>query len=385
MKRRKEIALAFSRVSHTEVFVEGFLKYAEERARKWSFVVPPEAHLVSIVNLRGWTGDGIVAALNTPQEARCARNFHLPIVNISGALAESPVPRSMVDNRRVGQLAAEHLLDRGFRHFAYYGTDGLAYSKQRLSGFCDTLALSEFEVQSLFVASTFHLSGNVWLRQQRELAAWLHKIPTPFGLLAVSDDRARQVITACHELGLKVPDQVAVIGVDDQQIICEHCHPAISSIARNNIEEGYQAARLLDRMLQKQPISAKDFLIPPLGVVARESTATVAVSDERLRAAITYFQANIEEPVSVEEMCRHIGVSRRWLEYAFRKALGESPFNYIRRMRLAHARRLLAEEREVKINRIARRTGYSSANQLAKAFRHEYGESPRDYRKSLEL
>jgi LacI family transcriptional regulator len=384
VRRRKEIALAFSRVSHTEVFIEGFLKYAEERNCKWSFVVPPEAHLVSIVNLRGWTGDGVVAALNTPQEARCARKFHLPIVNISGALAESPVPRSMVDNCRVGQLAAEHLLDRGFRHFAYYGTEGLAYSKQRLLGFRNALAQSGFEVQSLLAVSTFHLSGNVWLRQQRDLTAWLHELPTPCGLLAVSDDRARQLITACHELGLNVPEQVAVIGVDDQQIICDHCHPTISSIARDNIQEGYQAARLLDRLLQHRPVKAADQLIPPRGIVARESTATVAVGDERLREALEYFQANIEEPVSVEEMCKHIGFSRRWLEYAFRKALGESPFNYIRRTRLAHARRLLAEERDVKINRIARRTGYSSANQLAKAFRLEYGMSPRDYRKTLE-
>ncbi|MBX3427530.1 MAG: substrate-binding domain-containing protein [Pirellulales bacterium] len=383
MKRRKEIALAFPRGAHQEVFIEGVLQYAREKNCQWSFIVAPEWSSVSLTNLTGWPGDGVIAALNTPEEARCAEKSELAIVNISGVLAESPSPRLMVDNRAIGVLGAKHLLERGFKRFAYYGIRGVRYSDDRCRGFRETIAAAGFAVDSLAVPSTFTIRGTSWLGQQRELSAWLETLEVPCGLLAVSDARARQAIEGCHDLGINVPDQIAILGVDDQQIICEHCHPRISSIARNNVLEGYQAARLLDQMMKKRKVARFERLVPPLGVVERESTATLAVTDERLKRALDYFHANIEDPVSVKEICAQVDVSRRWLEYAFRDALGESPFNYIRRRRLQHARQLLGDEPDLKIDHIARRTGYTSANQLAKAFRQEFGLSPRQYRKSL--
>lgn len=384
MRRTKEIALAFPRGAHQEIFIEGILQYARANECKWTYIIAPEWNAVSILHLVGWPGDGVIAALNTPKEAKCATTFHLPMVNISGALVESPVPRSQVDNRAIGVLAAEHLLARGFQTFAYYGMKDIEYSDQRHAGFQQKLAESDLTCEPLKVAATFGMQGDFWFRQQRDLTQWISKLSLPCGLFAASDARARQAINACEQLGIKVPEQIAVLGVDDQQIICEHSQPTISSIARNNIREGYQAAQLLDMLMQKKKIVEREQLVPPLGIVARESTATLAVGDERLRTAIEYFLANIEEPVTVAEMCAHANVSRRWLEYAFRSMVGESPFNYMRRQRLEHARRLLVDEPDTKINRIARRSGYTSANQLAKAFRREFGESPRDYRKSMQ-
>lgn len=384
MKRKKEIALAFPRGSHQEVFIEGIVQYAQERNCNWTYIIAPEWNAVSILHLAGWPGHGVIAALNTAKEAKFVKTFHLPIVNISGVLVESPVPRSMVDNRAIGVLAAEHLMDRGFQNFAFYGMKDVAYSDERLAGFQEKLVESDFGATSLKLPSTFSMRGNFWLRQQGDLRKWVSTIQTPCGLFAASDARARQVINACQELDLKVPEQFAVLGVDDQQIICEHSHPTISSVARNNIREGYQAALLLDRLLHKKKVRQEDLLIAPGGIVARESTASFAVSDERLRETLAYFRDHIEDPVTVAELCSHVGVSRRWLEYAFRKMMGESPFNYMRRQRLEHARQLLTEEPETKINSIARRTGYSSANQLAKVFRREYGQSPREFRKSTQ-
>jgi LacI family transcriptional regulator len=384
VKRTKEIALAFPRGAHQEVFIEGILQYAKANNCRWSYIIAPEWNAVSILHLVGWPGDGVIAALNTPKEAKCAASFHLPVVNISGALVQSPVPRSQVDNRAIGTLAAEHLLGRGFRTFAYYGMKEIEYSNQRLAGFQLKLADAGSDCVTLKVPSTFRMQGNFWLRQLHDLTEWISHLPLPCGLFAASDARARQVINACEQLGIKVPEQISVLGVDDQQIICEHCRPTISSVARNNIREGYEAALLLDQLMRKQRPPKREELIPPVGIVARESTATLAVGDERLRKAIEYFQENIEEPVTVAEMCSHASVSRRWLEYAFRSMIGETPFNYMRRQRLEHARRLLTDEPRTKINRIARRSGYTSANQLAKAFRREFGESPRDFRKSAQ-
>lgn len=383
MARLLEIAFAFPRGSNQEVFIEGILEYVNEHERQWSFMLAPESNSITINQLIGWTGDGVIAALNTPAEARCAKLFPLPIVNISSALTKSPVPRAMIDNYAIGVLAAEHFLERAFEHLAFYGMKRIAYSTQRLSGFRDTLEAAGHEVETLFAEPTFKIKGSGWLHQQATLTQWIGKLPQPCAVLAASDARARQVVNSCRVLQMQVPEQLAVIGVDDQQIICEHTHPTISSIARNSIREGYEAAEILDGLMSNKPIEHEDRLVAPLGVVTRNSTDMVAVQDDRLRDALVYLREQIEEPVSVAQLCRHVGVSRRWLEYAFTQTLGSSPFNYIRKQRLTHARRLLREERNTAINVIATRTGYTSSNQLAKAFRAEYGLSPREYRQSL--
>jgi LacI family transcriptional regulator len=377
--RLQEIAFAFPRGSHQEVFIEGVIRYAVEHNRRWSYVIAPEWNSVSIRQLIGWPGDGVIAALNTDSEARCAATFHLPVVNIS---TESPVPRSMVDNYAIGALAAEHLLERGFHSYAFYGMQDVEYSKQRMKGFNDALAAVGFSAVDLTLPSTFHLRGSVWLKQQQELTRWLAKLETPCGILAASDARARQVINSCDQLNLKVPEHMAVIGVDDQQIICEHVHPTISSVARNNILEGYTAASLLDKLMRGKRVPRGDQLIPPLRVTFRESTATFAVSDERLREVMIYIRSHIEDPITIGELCAHVDVSRRWLEYSFREVLGETPYQYMRRQRLEYARRLLTDEPNTKIYRIAQRVGFSSAKQLAKVFNREFGLSPRAFRQN---
>lgn len=380
IRRPKQIALAFPRGAHQEVFIEGVLRYARENERYWTYMIAAEWLSLSVLDLEGWPGDGVIAALNTPKEAACAAKFHVPVINMSSALPVSPVPRSIVDNRAIGQMAAEHLLERGFQSYAFYGIREIEYSKQRRAGFDERLKTAGFHSESFTPPSTFRLKGKFWLHQTEQLTEWLPKLPIPSGLFAVSDVRARQVIEACEQIGIKVPEQIAVLGVDNQQIICEHTHPTISSVARNDIQEGYNAALLLDRAMAGRKLTKTDQMIPPLQVVARESTATFAVSDDRLRLALEYFRKHIEDPVTVAELCRCAGVSRRWLEYAFRDKLGETPYQYIRRQRLEHARRLLTDEPDAKIYHIARRIGFSSAKQLTKAFRREFGVSPREFR-----
>ncbi len=379
--RLHEIALAFPRGAHQEVFIEGVIRYANEHERRWTYIIAPELSSVSILQLVGWQGDGIIAALNTTKEARCAANFPVPVVNISSALAKSPVPRSMVDNRAIGVIAADHLMERGFQSYAFYGMREIEYAKQRLEGFNEQLASAGFHSLELMLPATFHLRGQVWMKQQQQLAKWLAGLPTPVGIFAASDIRARQVLIACAQIGLKVPEQVAVLGVDDQQIICEHIRPTLSSVARNNIMEGYSAAALLDLLMRGNKLPPGDQLVPPLQVVARESTATFAVSDDRLRKVLTYFHEHIEDPVSVEELCAHVDVSRRWLEYTFQSLLKETPYQYMRRTRLEFAKRLLTEEPSAKVYQIAERVGFSSAKQLTKVFRREFGISPREFRR----
>lgn len=384
MSHIQEIALAFPRGAHQEVFIEGVLRYAREQQCNWSYITAPESLSLSVLDLVGWPGDGILAAINTADEARCAATLKLPVVNISSALPKSPTPRSIVDNSAIGHLAADHLMGKGFQKYAFYGLSDVQYSKMRYSGFAERLAAAGYSSTQFLAKPTFGLGGNLWLQQHRAIADWLSQLPTPCGLFAVSDYRARQALDACRQAGLKVPEQIAVIGVDNEQVICEHACPTLTSVARNDQLEGYRAAAMLHRMLNGEKPPFEETPIPPLQVVERESTATFAVSDARVRDALAFLHEHIEKPITVDQITRHAGVSRRWLEYAFRDVLGETPYQYLRRQRLALARRLLADEPSAKIYTIAQQAGFASAKQLSIAFQQDFGMSPREYRRSTQ-
>jgi len=382
MKQAKEIALAFPRGSHQEELINGVLRYASEHSCNWTYITAPESLALSVLDLKGWRGDGIIAALNTPAEASCAKGLSLPMVNISATLAKTPVPRVSLDSRMVGELVADHLIERGFQQFAYFGLRSVAYSAVRQEGFDERLAVSGLHSFALLMPPTYRVRSQQWRDQQRKLVHWLGRLPKPIGLFAVTDYRARQVLDTCRQVGLRVPQQVAVIGVDNEEVICAHVQPRLSSVARNNRQEGFQAAAMLDQLIRGKPLSSLEESVPPLGVVARESTETVAFQDPRLCEAIDYLIQNIAAPLGVQELASHVGVSRRWMEYAFRDALGESPYQYIRRRRLKLARQLLEKDARVKIYTIAKQTGFSSAKQFSMAFSQEFGSSPREYQRT---
>jgi LacI family transcriptional regulator len=382
MKPAKEIALAFPRGSHQEELIDGVLRYAAEQGCNWTYITAPESLALSVLDLKGWRGDGIIAALNTPTEASCAKGLSLPIVNISATLPKTPVPRVSCDSRVLGELAADHLIERGFQQFAYYGLRGVAYSAVRQEGFGARLAESGNQCESLLMPPTYRLRSQQWRDQQRKLVQWLERLPKPVGLFAVTDYRARQALDACRQVGLRVPQQVAVIGVDNEEVICAHVQPRLTSVARNNRQEGYQAAAMLDQLLRRKPLPKMEESIPPLGVVVRESTETVAFQDPRLCDAIDYLNENLASPLGVQELASHVGVSRRWMEYAFREALGQSPYQYIRRRRLKLAQQLLEKDARAKIYEVARQTGFSSAKQFSMAFSQEFGSSPREYQRT---
>lgn len=378
--RSQQIALAFPRGSHQEVLIEGVARYASENALKWSFTIAPESLSLSVMDLSGWSGDGVLAAINTPEEAECAAALPMPVVNISSALAESPVPRTMVDNHAIGVLAADHLFARGFREFGFFGLEGVQYSLSRWRGFEESLAEKGCSCTKLLATPTYRFEGAIWTTQQQQLADWLESLPRPCGMFVVTDYRACQVLEACRERGLGVPDQMAVVGVDDEQVICEHVSPTLTSVARNDAMEGYKAAEMLDLLMRGESLASAEVIVPPSEIVTRDSTAAFAVSDERLHKALAYLHENIEKPTTIEELAAHADVSRRWLEYAFRDVFNETPYQYIRRQRLMKARQLLTEEPKASITSVASRTGFASVKQMRIAFQQAYGMSPGEFR-----
>src|SRR5262249_52604868 len=230
VKRAKEIALAFPRGAHQEVFITGVLRYSLEHGCNWSYVTSPESLAMSVLDLRGWRGDGIIAALNTPSEAACVKQLDAPVVNISGTLPKTPVPRVSLDNGMVGRLAAGHLLERGFETFAYFGLRDVAYSAVRQNAFDARLKEAGTKSVSLLMPPTYRAKGLQWRDQQRKLVKWVASLPSPVGLFAVTDYRARQGLDACRQIGLRVPQQVAGVRGGEEGRVCVAGQPRIASV-----------------------------------------------------------------------------------------------------------------------------------------------------------
>ena len=377
--RTRRIALAFPEgVPHLARTLRGIHEYAREH-RDWSLVISPEAHFPPVSSLKGWDGDGVVAMLNTDEDAAIARSLGMPVVNISGALEDAGLPRVRVNYRGVGELAAEHLLDNGFRRFAFYGLEGFWYSRQFGEGFADRVA--EYGSECLMHESVPSIGADrPWQQGQAELESWISTLQAPVGLAAAHDSRARMVINACHRVGLHVPEDVAVIGMNNDTMTCEYCNPPLSSIERNGEKIGYQVAELLDRLIEGDDPPTEDIVIDPIGVVRRTSTNVIAVDDPQLAKAVRFVQENISEPFGVQALLQHTNVSRRWLEYAFQKWLRRTPHAFICEMRVAHAQKLLANSDDLSFSDVARACGFSSNKRLNVVFRRVTGKAPREYR-----
>lgn len=377
----RQIALAFPiTLGHHQEIIQGIVEWARKHDQ-WTLIIAPETADMSVLDLKGWRGHGVITDILTPPEARAARNLGIPLVNLSGEPAGAGLPRVVNDQQAMGRLAAEHLLRCGIRRFGYYGLKNAWYARQRGQGFSERLSQAGHSCAVLEADSMFDKKGH-WHRWLEDLRRWLKRLQPPFGVLAAHDNRARMVVDACHHLGLAVPHDVAVVGVDNDRLACEVSRPTLSSIARNGWEIGYRAAQLLERLLGGRRLKEQDVIVAPAGVIARESTDMVAVDDPDLSLAVRLIRARLAQPFTVEELLRDLSVSRRWLEYRFQERFGHSPRQYIAEARVERAKQLLTEARPPSLEAIANACGFTAVRSLRLTFRRFTGMTPREYRRS---
>ena len=379
MPKIKRIALALPLgVPHLEEVVHGIRLFGQRHAN-WDFVTSPETHSIPVSSLTGWDGDGVIAMVSAETDLKVVQKLHCPVVNLSGALANVALPRVRVDYERAGHLAAEHLLNRGFERFAFYGLKDTFFARSCLDGFRKRLQPHALDCSVYEDPST---SGVLrpWQHDNKTLENWLRSLKLPVGLMASHDPRAVMVVQACRRIGLRVPEDVAVIGFNNDIQSCEFCDPPLTSVARPGEKIGFEAAALLDRLLRGEAPPGHDILFPPEGVVERASTNTVAVGDnEQLAEAIRYIDLHLSKSISVDEILKHVDVSRRWLEMAFKKKLHTSPHVYICQARVKKARAMLAGPRKLRFKQVALECGFSNTRQMGLIFERHTGVSLRDY------
>ena len=378
MLKRKKVALAFPMgVSHLEEIAYGIRTYCKEHNTHWMLVSNPEKHHLQISEIHPGQVDGVIGMVRNGNDIATASSFGVPVVNISGVLPKTAFPRVCPDFDAMGLMAADYFLRKGFQSFAFYGLEKIWYSQEMLRGFKRSLTENNKELSVLEAGSGGGILGGV----SERLMDWLEALPKPVAVLASHDPRAVLILQACHERGIRVPEEVSVLGSNNDGITCELAEPTLSSIVRDGARNGYEAAKLLDDLLQRKQVSNREQYLVPLKVVSRESSAMVAVSDPDLVKAVSYIEKNLSSHVNVESVCHHVLRSRRWLEYAFRRELKQTPKEFIDTIRLKHAKNYLAEAQKQKLTAIAQLSGFNSVDQMNQLFLKKTGKKASAFRK----
>ena len=384
MPRRIRVALL---IESSREYGRGLLRGVAEYARThggWSIYhherglsdAPPHW-------LRGWRGDGLIVRAESPAVVRLVRRLKLPAVDLRALHPIPGVPVINTDDRQVSRLAADHLRERGFRHFGYCGFAGANYSDTRREAFVGHLSRRGFTVgvyqdrQATGRSSTTAIEAR-GLTDERDIARWAHSLPKPAGIMACNDARARQVINACRERGIAVPEQVAVIGVDNDPTICDLSDPPLSSVEPDTHRIGHEAARMLDAMIHGRS-TPRSLKIKPRRIVQRQSTDVAAIDDLQVAASLHFIRQHAHEPMNVSDVIEHAGISRRSLERRFAATLGRSPHEEILRVRLDRVRQLLRDT-AYPLAEVARLAGFRHAEYMSAMFKRQTGQTPGRYR-----
>jgi len=293
------------------------------------------------------------------------------------------LPQVDIDDYEVGVVAATHFLQKGYRHFAYVDAIGASWAADRRRGFCEEVARAghSVDVFKQVWTSTSVASDTAADDPATSLIDWLCSRPKPLGLLVCNDLRAREVLQTCKDKALHVPDEISVLGVDDDDLDCALSNPTLSSVSIPWRQMGYKAAELLHQRMTGHSIPSSVYRIPPTGVVERESTGAIAVDDPEVRRAVQFIRRNAHRPISVDDVVEAVDtITRRVLERRFRLLLGRTPLEEIRHAHFARAKMLLSGT-DLPIDDVALASGFADPLWFSRAFRDVFGESPADYRR----
>ncbi|NBW96933.1 MAG: helix-turn-helix domain-containing protein [Planctomycetia bacterium] len=331
--------------------------------------------------LARWQGDGVIARIETEAVARALdtlrRRQPLAIVDVSAGRLLDGVPYVETDDEAIARLAAEHFVERDFRHFAFLGDDRFRWSSNRHAAFVSALGDLGRTV-SLFDRKTVRGVGR-GMDDDQAIERWLLGLPKPLGLFACYDIRGRQALDACRRAGIAVPDEVAVLGVDDDELLCGLSSPPLSSVIPDSAGAGRLAATLLERLMRGEPLEAEEWLLPPLGIATRQSSDVLAIDDPLVVAAVRFIRDRACTGIKVQDVVREIGTSRRILDARFAARVGHTAHEEITRQQFRRVEQLLVET-ALPLATIAERCGFRHAEYMTVAFTRRHGTPPSRWR-----
>jgi LacI family transcriptional regulator len=367
--------------------LRGIVRYAQHNG-PWSIYIRPGQSARTAPEAGTLQGDGVIARVRSAATEIAIRATGLPVAVSSFETLNPNAPGAGYfeignDSPAIARMAARHLKERGLRHFAFCGFRDVPWSTLRETVFRRHLADQGLDCGAHRIERWMELpnSGMIeaWERERPALAEWLHRLPRPVGLMACNDICGREVLQACAEAGLRVPDDVAVIGVDDDELLCGLADPPLSSVVLDLERAGYQAAGMLDALISGRTPERSIVAVEPMAVSIRRSTELAAADDPAVARAVRFIHDNAARQINVPDVAREARVSRRTLERRFADVMGRTVLEEITRCRLERAKRLLLET-DMPVYRVAPLSGFSSAKNLIRVFQLSEGQTATMFR-----
>lgn len=347
------------------------------RSQGWAVLISPRDRQGRLRLPSVWGGDGVIASLRTRASIQHVQKRKLPVVDVSIMMPKSEwLGRVATDDQARAEMAFGHLRDRGLSDFACYAPPIGRYSDVRAEAFVSVVESAGFTC-SRYDPRTEEACG--WLSNYSQARRWLSSLPRPIGVFAADPYPARQLVEICELESIRVPDELAILSGDDDDLLCNVASPHISAVELASQQIGETAGRMLTRIMNGGSVPAQTTLIPPLRVRARQSTDILAMGDDELAEILRYIRDHAQQGLAVGELVERFAISRRRLEQRFRNELHRTPAEEIRRVRMAAVSRKLLDT-SMPVVTIAADCGFASAASLSQAFRQHFGATPGEYR-----
>ena len=366
--------------------LRGIARYAHAHG-PWSFFVQErELHSGIPKWLQHWKGDGIIARIESRRMAAQLLKLNSPVVDVLGSFRFPKVPAFDTDAAIVAKLAADFFLKAGFKHFAFSGYEGIPFSDRRAAAFAEYLGRQGKSVLEMPATHRISNASDIQATEQHGMMAnqitarWLKDRPHPLAMFTCNDVRAQQVLNACRHYNIRVPEEIAVMGVDNDDVLCNLCEPPLTSIEPNTDLLGYEAASLLARAMAGKKVPTQFTQIPPLRLVERASTDIIAMDDLVMVEAVRFIRNDVGRGIAVKDVLAHVNRSRTDMEQRFRRWLGTSIHDHIEHQRLERVCQLLRET-EYNLGEVARRSGFTTAAHLCSLFKKSFKQTPTNFRK----
>lgn len=357
--------------------ISGIAKYALKHG-PWQLSVEEHGLNEAIHIKHGWEGDGVIARVKDRPIFNELVKLEKPVVNVSSILLKGvDFPRVTVDHEELAKLALQHFTERGFQHLAYYNSKEHSYIKPYRDAFVNAAEAQKLECHVFH--SKYQNRKQTTETARAELNQWLNDLPKPVAILTWGTSEGRRVLNVCNASGLAVPEQIAVLAGDDDELLCKVCSPPMSGIVTPAEQIGYNAAHILDTILQGGSAPDEPLLLKQTSVNTRQSTDTLAIEDPVLSKAIQYIRQHAHLQIQVQEVAEAVQISRRALERRFATTMGHTPAKEIQKFRLERAKQLLRET-SMDVVDVAAASGYSSPEYMIGIFRKATGYTPLKYR-----
>ena len=370
----------------TETFsyklLKGITNYSKEKGQ-WSICRMPSDYKdeIGMPGLlkwaKDWGADAIIGRFEENDDINMIRDNGIVVVAQDFKKRFRNIPNITADYIGTGRMAARFLIERGFHNFGFFGFSDVCWSDERREGFRKEIkeagfgdSLHEYNMQDIY---------HIWHYEKDQLTEWLRSLPKPIAILACDDNQGNNLIEACISAGIRIPAEVSIIGVDNDDLLCNLSSPSLSSISIDIEEGGYRTAQMIEHLVADPDAIHKDIILKPIRVVERLSTAAYATGDREIQKAVLFIHQNIQKKISVEDVVKRVALSRRLLEIRFKEVTGQSIWQYISDLKLKTFADMLIETNEQVIN-IALSLGESDAKSISKKFKAVYGCSPNEWR-----